>query len=231
MDIKSAGERRRLIFRFSLLAGLGWMLFQVCVEILLGPHISLPRTVTIGSGVGALVGLLTSSLQWLVLRRYRSDAGWWIPATTIGCTAGGIIGAFVYSMAVRHVGPFDITLPSSGIIESLVVGSIMATCQWLVLRNWVSRAGLWIPTITLGIGLAVPVGWLAGAGILALFNLVLGFGVWPVILVIAYLAGGLAGGGAFALFSALALHRVLPRPGEVTDSLATVQSGLKATTP
>ena len=212
MTIEKGLDRRKLIVRYSLLAGLGWMVFQVCVELFLGPHVSLPRTITIGAGVGASVGLIMSSLQWLVLRHFRSDAGWWIPATTIGCTVGGLVGSFFYSLAVRHIGPLDITLPSGGIIESLIVGAILAACQWLVMRNWVERSEMWVLPIVLGMGLAVPVGWLAGAGILAILNLALGYGVWPFILIVAYLIGGLSGGAVFALCSAWALHRVLPAP-------------------
>jgi hypothetical protein len=205
------------------------MVFQVCVEIFLGPHIGLPRTITVGTGLGAFVGLFTSCLQWLLLRRYRDDAGWWIPATTIGCTAGGLVGSFFYSLAVRHIGPFDITLPSGGIIESLIVGAVMATCQWLVLRHWVDHARLWIVHIIAGMGLAIPIGWLAGAGTLGLLNLVLGYSVWPFILILAYIIGALAGGTIFALGSALALYRLLPCPLDPLPAQSTQQAAAVST--
>src|SRR5687767_2312709 len=149
MTITSLIERRRLILRYSLIAGLGWVLFQVLAEVLFGPHVSLARTVTIGSGVGAYVGLLMSTLQWLTLRRHVTNGGLWIPATTIGCTLGGVVGGYFYYMTVRHIGPFDITLPSGGVIESLITGLILASCQRLVLRNWVPNAGAWVVPLML----------------------------------------------------------------------------------
>ena len=41
---------------------------------------------------GALVGAGTGIMQWLILRRQISQAGWWIPATTIGQAVGLAIG-------------------------------------------------------------------------------------------------------------------------------------------
>jgi hypothetical protein len=214
--------------RYSLAAGLGWILFQVLVEVLLGPHISLARTVTLGAGIGAYVGLLVSTLQWLTLRRYVTNGGWWIPATTAGCAAGGVVGGFFYSMTARHIGPFDITLPSGGIIESLAAGFILASFQWLVLRNWVRNARAWVMPITLGMGLAVSIGWLAGAGTLGLLNWLFGLGMWPLLMIVSAVVGGLAGGATFALCSAWALHRVLPQPGAIVSIPAAHQVAVGA---
>jgi hypothetical protein len=82
-------------------------------------------------------GLVIGLLQWIVLRQYLRQAGWWIVYSTLGWTAGwGII----------------ITLipPQLGILTEPVLGAALGTTQWLFLRRHFYQAGWWIPVSALG---------------------------------------------------------------------------------
>lgn len=114
--------------QWVLVTTVGWML-----GIALGGEI----------GVGLFVGLA----QWAVLRRYFSQAWWWILASAVGWIAGWAIitsGLFVP--------------PDGGLFTALVSGAVfgltMGVAQWLVLRMWTKFAGLWIL-------LSIP-GWTIG---------------------------------------------------------------------
>jgi hypothetical protein len=55
--------------------------------------------------VVALGGAVTGILQWLVLRRHVSRAGWWVLASTVGCGLGmAVMGAFAVGGFVLAVG-------------------------------------------------------------------------------------------------------------------------------
>jgi serine/threonine-protein kinase len=82
-------------------------------------------------------GLVIGTLQWVVLRQYLRQPGWWIVFSALGWTAGwGVI----------------ITLipPQLGILTEPVVGAALGTTQWLFLRRHLYQAGWWIPVSTLG---------------------------------------------------------------------------------
>ncbi len=110
-------------------------------------------------GVGAFIGLT----QWLVLRRYFANTGWWVLASGVGWLAGWAI-----------VAPGLILPPDGGLLASIIAGAIfgitMGVAQWMVLRRWVKLAGMWIlisiPGWTIGlIGLlgTILAGAVAGA--------------------------------------------------------------------
>ena len=128
--------------QWVLVTTVGWML-----GIALGGEI----------GVGVFVGLG----QWVILRRYFSQAWWWILASG----AGWIVGWAVITSGL-------VVLPGGGAFTAIVSGAIfgltMGTAQWLVLRWWTRFAGLWIlasiPAWTIGlIGLLGTI--LAGAAV------------------------------------------------------------------
>ena len=94
-----------------------------------------------------VLGLVTGSLQYLLLRRYLSRMGWWIAATVLGWLLPAVVlGLFVL---------FSTTL-SSALFFALIGGSI-GLVQWLVLRQHVRRAALWILASVLGWGGAILV--------------------------------------------------------------------------
>ena len=95
-----------------------------------------------GAGIGFGVGIL----QWLVLRRRVSRAGWWILASTAGLAVawggGGVLrlGSSAERVAVMALG-----------------GAVAGILQWLVLRGKVSRAGWWVLASTVGWALSIAV--------------------------------------------------------------------------
>jgi hypothetical protein len=222
MTLRSEASRIRIITACSAYGALGWVIAEIAYELLLGPHIRLLRTLAIGSGVGAAVGLLTSTLQWSVLRHYVGSAGRWVVATTVGYTLGGLLAGFLLYQAIELTDLFRSTLGVQGIISSGISGLAASTMQWPVLRGWIGP-GLswrsWIVPVTVGSALAAPVAWLAGVVVLALLALTIGDGAWPVVIAGSYLAAGLAGSVVYSRFLALGFRRVLPEPngGQIGD--------------
>lgn len=70
-------------------------------------------------------GLLTATIQWLVLRRQVPDAGYWIVIATVAWIMGGTIG----SLILYNTGNFAISGLVCGIIVGLVTGSQLSL--WL----------------------------------------------------------------------------------------------------
>ncbi|HET9496531.1 MAG TPA: hypothetical protein VFR15_20070 [Chloroflexia bacterium] len=210
MLIPTATKRRSLITACSIAAGLGWVMFQLAVEVMLGPHITVGRSMTIGSAVGALVGLFMGGLQWRALHRYTRSAGLWVPVTTVGCTLAGLVGSIALYYAALDAGFYASVVAIEGVLPSAIVGAIVALFQWLVLRKWSHHTRSWIPLVAIGTGLAVLAAYLTGLSVLGLLTWVLGVGAWPVVLSFVYLIGSAAGGAVFALFTAWAFRRVLP---------------------
>ena len=95
--------------------------------------------------VGLIVlGTSIGGMQWLVLRRQVSWAGWWLVANIAGWTVGALVNL-----------PLNLAL---GLFPGWLVGLVVAGMfQWLVLRRHISRAGWWL--------LASFVAWAAGTGI------------------------------------------------------------------
>ena len=91
-----------------------------------------------------LFGAAMGTLQWLVLRRHFSQAGWWVAVSAVGGTLVGI-GAASYGSRVK------VNL----VIVYGLVGVILGALQWLVLRRRISRSGWWMVASPLGWALAV----------------------------------------------------------------------------
>jgi hypothetical protein len=98
--------------------------------------------------LGIVPGIGVGILQWLVLRRRVSGAGWWVLASA---AAGyGILAGFIgYSESLS----FGTLLSLTGVVA--LGGAAVGTLQWLVLRGKVSRAGWWVLASTVGWGLSV----------------------------------------------------------------------------
>ena len=119
----------------------------------------------LGGEIG--VGVFVGAAQWVVLRRYFSQAWWWILASAAGWLVGWAIitsGLFVPPGG----GPF------TAIVSGAVFGLTMGVAQWLILRMWTRLAGLWIlasiPGWTIGlIGLLGSILAGAAAGVITGF--------------------------------------------------------------
>ena len=100
-------------------------------------------------------GLIIGGGQWLVLRRYKVDAYWWIPASVMGnVVAALLIVPAVTSLALRA----GIVLPLNqggalafGIVSLATAGFVVGAAQALVLRRPAGNiAWLWIPATMFG---------------------------------------------------------------------------------
>jgi hypothetical protein len=102
--------------------------------------------------------LILSGVQWLVLRRYRLDADWWVPATVAAnlVTAIVVIPTMLNLFAPTTGHPMTIGMAiASGAITLATAGLIVGVAQAVVLR--LSAGGvalLWIPATVLGGALA-----------------------------------------------------------------------------
>ena len=106
-----------------------------------------PGELAFGIGIG--VGVL----QWLVLRRRISRAGWWVLASAAG--GYGIVQAMFLGAFEGYVGSlsFGALLSFTGVVA--IGGAVTGTLQWLVLRGQVSRAGWWVLASAVGWGLSM----------------------------------------------------------------------------
>ncbi len=91
------------------------------------------------------LGLLTGLLQYLLLRRYLLRIGWWIAATVLSwlllLVVLGLSALFTFTLSIALAG--------------VVIGGAIGLPQWLVLRQRVRRAALWILASVLGWGVAL----------------------------------------------------------------------------
>jgi hypothetical protein len=219
MTIPTEHERERIATLCSVFGALGLVVAEILYEVLLGPHIRLVRTLSVGSMIGVVAGLLTATLQWLVLRRYVPGAGAWIVATTAGYTLAATMSSFLLYQAILETEQFTSVLPLQGVVSSGLSGLVLSVVQWVVLRRWVHPAlgwRSWMVPLTLGNALAPPIAWLAGLGTGSLMTQLLGLGSWPVIALTGIIAAALAGAIVYGRFLAWGFHRVLPRPISAT---------------
>jgi hypothetical protein len=104
-----------------------------------------------------LSAAIVAGAQWLLLRRYRLDVYWWVPATVIAVLLTAII---VIPSVLRHaVDPLAAVHPRDTVIAGgaalAAAGLVIGAAQAIVLRNLVgNRAWAWIPATAIGGGLA-----------------------------------------------------------------------------
>lgn len=92
---------------------------------------------------GVLYGAL-SGAQWLLLRRYVTDAWWWIVAT-VGWSAVIYPGTIWWFSTVQLGGIAELIWSAGTDYPYGFGGPLFAiTGQWLILRQWVRFAWLWL---------------------------------------------------------------------------------------
>ena len=102
--------------------------------------------------------IILSGAQWLLLRRYKLDVYWWVPATVAAELASGIIVIPAILGLFSPPAGSVITRATAILSGALVLGAsglIAGTAQSLVLRASVGNIALaWIPATTIGNALA-----------------------------------------------------------------------------
>lgn len=99
--------------------------------------------------------VILSGAQWLLLRRYKLDVYWWVPATVAAGLIAGIlvIPAVLRAFAAPGVPSLITAIVSSGLALG-AAGAITGTAQALVLRPSAGTIALaWIPATIVGTAL------------------------------------------------------------------------------
>jgi len=148
-----------------------------------------------------------------VLRQRIDRASWTILASSLGLTAGGILG---YALGGP---PFDFLLAFA------LVGLLNGIVQWRALRPLVDRAGWWVLASSLGfaVGGAVGIGLLLAVGdpVIRAFGAVVSnaFGggaggevaSFAVVLLVLGVAGGAVGGASTGIVLMRLLEKRAPQ--------------------
>ena len=139
----------------------------------IGFSIGGPIEAVLGRSSGMIVvvyvsvgGTGAAALQWLALRRYVSQAGWWVVTGIVGGVAAGAIGVAVGVSAGVTTGVIeglaegaargmeagiDAGMDAAGVTMAVLFGAAVGVVQWLVLQRHVEGSGWWM--------LACGVGW------------------------------------------------------------------------
>jgi hypothetical protein len=136
--------------------------------------------------------LLASGCQWLLLRRYKLDVVWWVPAVVVGhllnamVVVPSVLRLFVDSAQVGPT-PMGIAIVA-GAAALGAAGLVVGTAQALVLRPSAgSIAWTWIPATAVG-------GALAGAITAALSSQLFGLPAFATISLVAAVGALLTAG-------------------------------------
>jgi hypothetical protein len=113
------GFLARTIAGGLLSAGLGYTYDIVSYNILMG--------LLLGSAIGLV--------EWLVLRPYISDMGWWVPATTIGWASAFMIGAYAGAGSASY---------ENSILFGMLIGTASSLAQYIALRRLITLAEVWV---------------------------------------------------------------------------------------
>jgi hypothetical protein len=143
-----------------------------------------------------LAATAMATLQWLMIRRRSAGLVGWIPATAIGALIG--IGALMLLVAVMGEPETILATVLSAALHGIVVGAIVGTAQWLVIR-YVDPSRGWIKTNVLALVTAAVIGDTIGF----------------------YTDGGLGTMVIFALWQALVaptLYRLMQRHSAVAEA-------------
>jgi hypothetical protein len=112
---------------------------------------------------GALIGGWFGFLQWLVLRKYISQASKWIAASSIGLAIGTPLSWLAYGLLfispiVNRPDGIYFSFGYAYVIFGIVLGLAIGISQWFILRRETPQAGWWMLVLpicfTLGISLA-----------------------------------------------------------------------------
>jgi hypothetical protein len=85
--------------------------------------------------LGLLLGSAIGLVEWLVLRPYMFDIGWWVPATTIGWASAFMIVAYTGSGSTGY---------ENSILFGMLIGTASSLAQYIALRRRITLAEVWV---------------------------------------------------------------------------------------
>ena len=84
--------------------------------------------------IGSVFGVVSGILQWLILRRKLSRAGWWLLANLVGSLVGAI--AFSIAIAISEMGNWGLAAMALGLVFGAGNGAITgAALVWLLRQS------------------------------------------------------------------------------------------------
>lgn len=86
-----------------------------------------------------MLGLGIGSIQWLVIRKDISQAGWWPAANVVGYSAAAVLASLTDSLRLDAIAG-----DAGSITLMLIMGFAVGLPQYLVLKIHFARAGLWV---------------------------------------------------------------------------------------
>ena len=118
--------------------------------------------------LGSLEGLLLGFAQYLVLRPYIRQAGYWVLFTTVGVlvswfmglTVSAVIGLFYAANLYQKI----TTLVEEVALLGAAIGTVIGYAQWLILKTVNKQAIWWVSANALAWSLGIVVAFI-GAGI------------------------------------------------------------------
>jgi hypothetical protein len=99
---------------------------------------------------GAIVGLALGCLQWIILMPLGQRAKWWIPLTAVAVVLGeyawtGVVTPQIFrALHNGAISPTFFSLARNRLTTAVLVGALVGGAQWIVMRPWLKRAGLWV---------------------------------------------------------------------------------------
>ena len=137
---------------------------------------------------------LLGVMQWLVLRWFLPNAGWWVVLTIVGCGLGWV-SALGLAFAVASLADVTSIYLPMWVPEALMCGWVAAVggvaiglAQWLYLRRHLRRAAWWILASAIALAIGGGPNLCSGLAVYSAHN-------WPLILAVGGLAGGIIKGG------------------------------------
>jgi hypothetical protein len=86
----------------------------------------------------ALFGAMGGFMQWLVLRRQLTRAGWWVPTHLLGSLVGGGLGIVAFH-AMSLIGLYQFTWTAAGAMFGAGLGTITGIALVCLLRKSISE--------------------------------------------------------------------------------------------
>jgi hypothetical protein len=150
-DIKSKKPTLRFYILWVLANGLGTIIGTIILIFLLVSFgmlsIPLPEQQSKLEGIWKMVtgisivsipfGGIIGIMQWLVIRKYIANSGFWFATSAIAMFTGYTVSSVIPIFYLGHQ-------PSDLFISWFFFGAVSGALQWLILRRQINYSGLWI---------------------------------------------------------------------------------------